>query len=75
MMTAGNDAAATEQSVTLTRVFTVTRSLVNDAWTKREHVQQWWAPGMFSNPLLELDVQPGGALRIHMQGPDGMDAS
>lgn len=25
----------------------------------------------FTNPVCELDVRPGGAIRIHMRGPDG----
>ncbi|MGH2375506.1 MAG: SRPBCC family protein, partial [bacterium] len=30
---------------------------------------QWWGPRGFTNPVCELDVRPGGAIRIHMRGP------
>ncbi len=32
---------------------------------------QWWGPHGFTNPVCELDVRPGGAIRIDMRGPDG----
>ncbi|MGH2376470.1 MAG: SRPBCC family protein, partial [bacterium] len=41
------------------------------AWTDPKHVAQWWGPRGFTNPVCELDVRPGGAIRIHMRGPDG----
>ena len=71
-MTVGNDAAATDQTVTLTRVFDAPRELVFEAWTTAEHVRNWWGPSGFTTPLVELDVRPGGSLRIDMQAPDGM---
>jgi uncharacterized protein YndB with AHSA1/START domain len=70
-MTASNEAAATHQDVTITRVFNAPRDLVFATWTQPEHVQQWWGPGVFTNPLVEMDVRPGGSLLIHMQAPDG----
>lgn len=30
-----------------------------------------WGPRGFTNPVCELDVRPGDAIRIHMRGPDG----
>ena len=34
---------------------------------------QWWGPQGFSNPVCEMDVRPGGALRIVMRAPDGAE--
>src|ERR1700674_2262605 len=34
---------------------------------------RWWGPKGFTNPVCELDVRPGGALRIVMRAPDGAD--
>jgi len=34
---------------------------------------QWWGPKNFTNPVCELDVRPGGAWRIVMRAPDGME--
>jgi uncharacterized protein YndB with AHSA1/START domain len=54
-----------------TRVFSAPRGLVFKAWTDPEHVAQWWGPHGFTNPVCDLDARPGGAIRIHMRGPDG----
>jgi uncharacterized protein YndB with AHSA1/START domain len=55
----------------LTRVFDAPRELVWKVWTDPKHVARWWGPHGFTNPVCELDVRPGGAIRIHMRGPDG----
>lgn len=62
---------ADDRELVLTRVFNAPRTLVYKAWTEPKHVAQWWGPKGFTNPLVELDVRPGGIWRIHMQGPDG----
>jgi uncharacterized protein YndB with AHSA1/START domain len=54
-----------------TRVFDAPRELVFKVWTDPKHVAQWWGPHGFTNPRCELDVRPGGAMRIDMRGPDG----
>jgi uncharacterized protein YndB with AHSA1/START domain len=36
-------------------------------------LKQWWGPHGFTNPVSELDVRPGGAWRIVMRGPDGVE--
>ncbi len=41
-------------------------------WTDPKHVAQWWGPNGFTNPVCELDVRPGGTIRIDMRGPDGV---
>jgi uncharacterized protein (TIGR02246 family) len=60
-----------DREIVITRVFDAPRSLVFKAWIDPAHVAQWWGPHGFTNPLCELDVRPGGAIRIHMRGPDG----
>jgi uncharacterized protein YndB with AHSA1/START domain len=57
--------------VKFTRVFDAPRQLVFKAWTDPKHVAQWWGPTGFTNPRCELDVRPGGAIRIDMRAPDG----
>src|SRR5882672_240983 len=61
----------TERELVITRVFDAPRSLVFEMWTDPKHVARWWGPRGFTNPVCELDVRPGGAIRIHMRGPDG----
>jgi uncharacterized protein YndB with AHSA1/START domain len=62
-----------EASVTLTREFSAPRTLVWKAWTDPKMMAVWFGPRGFSNPVCELDVRVGGALRIVMRGPDGKD--
>lgn len=62
----------TVRELIITRIFDAPRELVFKAWTDPRHVAQWWGPAGFINPVCELDLRPGGAIRIHMQGPDGV---
>ncbi len=64
-------AAAVPQELTLTRVFDAPRALVFKLWTNPKHLAQWWGPKGFTNPRCEIDVRPGGAIRIDMRRPDG----
>lgn len=60
-----------EREVRITRIFHAPRAVVFRAWTDPVQLAQWWAPKGFTNPVCEIDVRIGGALRIHMRGPDG----
>lgn len=60
-----------DQVLVLTRIFDAPRELVFKAWTDPKQVVQWWGPEGFTNPVCELDARTGGAIRIHMRGPDG----
>ena len=62
-----------ERTVAITRVFDAPRELVWKAWTDPKHMAQWWGPQGFTNPVCEIDVRPGGALRIVMRAPDGAE--
>jgi len=64
-----NDTAATELSIV--RVFDAPRNLVWQVWTNSEHARQWWGPHGFTTPVHEIDLRPGGVLRVHMRAPDG----
>ena len=71
-MPATADATKTaEREITITRVFDAPRALVFKAWTDANELAQWWGPKGFTNPVCELDVRAGGAIRIHMRSPDG----
>ncbi len=70
-MATGNIMANEGQELVLTRVLDAPRELVFKAWTDPKRVAQWWGPQGFTSPVCELDVRPGGAIRIHMRGPDG----
>ncbi|HEU4364820.1 MAG TPA: SRPBCC domain-containing protein [Candidatus Krumholzibacteria bacterium] len=72
-MVARIESAATERDLVISREFDAPRELVWKAWTDPAHVARWWGPNTFSNPVCEMDVRPGGAFRIVMRGPDGVD--
>jgi len=61
-----------QRELTLTRIIDAPRELVFKAWTEPEQVAKWWGPDGFTAPVVELDPRPGGALRVDMQGPDGV---
>jgi uncharacterized protein YndB with AHSA1/START domain len=65
------EAAAPE--FVITRVFDAPRELVFRAWTDPRHMARWWGPRDFTNPVCELDARPGGAHRIVMRSPDGIE--
>ena len=69
MATHGNKSP--DRELVLTRVFDAPREVVFKAWTEVERLKRWWGPKRFTNPVCEVDVRPGGAMRIHMRGPDG----
>jgi uncharacterized protein YndB with AHSA1/START domain len=66
-----SDLGKETREVRITRIFRAPRELVWKAWTNQRQLAKWWSPDMFTIPVCELDVRPGGKLRIHMRGPDG----
>jgi uncharacterized protein YndB with AHSA1/START domain len=62
---------SSKTDLVVSRVFDAPRELVFEAWTDPEQLAQWWGPRGFTNPVCELDVRPGGSIRVHMRGPDG----
>lgn len=62
---------ADKANLVLTRTFNAPAALVYKVWTDPYHLAQWWGPHNFTNPVCEVDLRPGGVIRIHMKGPDG----
>ncbi len=60
------------QELITTRIFDAPRDVVFRAWTDPERLKRWWGPKGFTNPVCEVDVRPGGVIRIHMRAPDGV---
>lgn len=69
------DAAIPEHLTRLSirREFDAPRALVWKMWTDPAHVAVWWSPEHFTNPKVEMDVRPGGAIHVVMRTPDGQD--
>jgi uncharacterized protein YndB with AHSA1/START domain len=63
--------AAGWPELVITRIIDVPPETVFKAWTDPKQVAQWWGPHGFTNPVCELDVRRGGAIRIDMRGPEG----
>ena len=73
MTAAASRPMQSNERTVVTRVFDAPRALVFKAWTEPKHLAQWWGPQGFTNPVCEVDVRPGGAIRIVMRGPDGVE--
>jgi uncharacterized protein YndB with AHSA1/START domain len=73
-MTHNNPAAASDVEFVLSRTFNAPRTLVWDAWSKPEHLKQWWGPEGWELPVCEIDFREGGTWVYCMKGPDGMES-
>jgi uncharacterized protein YndB with AHSA1/START domain len=62
-----------ERELTLVRIFDAPREVVFKAWTDPRQLAKWWGPKVFTNPVCEVDLRPGGAWRIVMRAPDGTE--
>lgn len=55
----------------ISRVFDAPRELVFDAWTRKEHLDQWFGPKGCRIVGGNLDLREGGTYHYGMQMPDG----
>jgi uncharacterized protein YndB with AHSA1/START domain len=65
----------TRRELTITRLIDAAREAVFEAWIDPTQMAQWWGPNGFTNPVCEMDARPGGAIRIVMRAPYGVDYS
>jgi uncharacterized protein YndB with AHSA1/START domain len=66
-------ADATNATIVITHVFEAPRAVVFEAWTKPEHVTQWWDPSGDPLAVCEIDLRPNGTFRWVHGGPHGAD--
>ena len=59
--------------IQVTRLFDAPRELVFEAWTRPEHLSQWWGCDDMQMTFCEMDVRPGGAWRYVVRMPDGQE--
>jgi uncharacterized protein YndB with AHSA1/START domain len=58
--------------VRVQRTFDAPRDAVFDAWTSPEVMRRWWAAEHdWSTPSAEVDLRPGGRIRVSMAEPGG----
>ncbi|HLP56771.1 MAG TPA: SRPBCC domain-containing protein [Fluviicola sp.] len=58
-------------TITVKREFAADRSLVWDAYTKPEILDQWWAPRPWKARTKTMDFRNGGHWHYAMVGPEG----
>jgi uncharacterized protein YndB with AHSA1/START domain len=58
----------------LERVVDVPPAVIWEAWTKPEHLREWFAPAPWKIVDCEIDLRPGGIFRFVMRGPDGEES-
>ena len=61
------------KKVFITREFDAELSLVWDAFTKKEILDQWWAPKPFASKTKVLDFKVGGRRFYAMVSPEGQE--
>jgi uncharacterized protein YndB with AHSA1/START domain len=67
-------AGPADRELVITRVFDAPRGLVFKAWTGPEHLERWQgAPRGFTVTAHKMEVRPGGAYRVCMRSPEGVD--
>ncbi len=57
----------------LERVVDVPPELVWEAWTKPEHILNWFTPAPWKTIACEIDLRPGGKFNTTMQSPEGQE--
>lgn len=58
-----------EKVLSITRIFDAPRHVVFEAWTKTEHLKNWFSPRDFNILKLQSDCRPGGAWLSRMESP------
>lgn len=59
------------KTILIKREFAAGRSLVWDAYTKSELLDQWWAPKPWRSKTKKMDFREGGEWHYAMVGPEG----
>ncbi len=63
----------TDASITFTRLFDAPRELVFEAFSKAEHIKEWWGPDEWPVSYCTLDFHPGGVWHYSMQSKEGQE--
>lgn len=62
-----------DQTIHITREFSVPRELVFESFSQPEHIGKWWGPNGFSTTTKKMRFEVGGDWIFTMHGPDGTD--
>jgi uncharacterized protein YndB with AHSA1/START domain len=77
-MLARNDAETSialpsDTDIAITRLFSCPAHLLFDAWTKPEHLKNWWGCENSTMTVCEIDLREGGNWRYTFRMADGID--
>jgi uncharacterized protein YndB with AHSA1/START domain len=64
---------ASDLELEVSRVLEAPRERVFEAWTRPEHVREWWGQKDSTLPVCEIDLRPGGVWRFVEHAADGND--
>lgn len=73
-MTQDSSAIPADREFVIERMFSAPRERVFEAFSKPEHLKQWWGPKGWTLPVCELDFRPGGVWLYCMRGPSGEES-
>ena len=59
-----------DSEIVSSRIFNFPKELVFGAWSKPEHLKNWWGPAGFTNIFHEFDFKVGGKWVFTMHGPE-----
>ena len=62
-----------DTEIRFTCLFRRTRQLLFEAWTRPEHIRQWWGCHGASISTCEIDLRIGGSWKITLRMSDGTD--
>jgi uncharacterized protein YndB with AHSA1/START domain len=62
-----------DRHIAFTRIFECPPHVLFEAWTKPEHLRQWWGCDGSSLIVCEIDLRLGGAWRFVLRMPDESD--
>jgi uncharacterized protein YndB with AHSA1/START domain len=68
-----NQHANADREIVISRIVDAPREKVWEAWTKEEHLRNWWGPNGFTITTKSFDMREGGEWIFTMHGPDGRD--
>jgi uncharacterized protein YndB with AHSA1/START domain len=63
--------SAADITLVVRRTIAASPAFLFDAWTQPQQLVDWWGPAGVTCPHAEVDLRPGGALRIANLLPDG----
>jgi uncharacterized protein YndB with AHSA1/START domain len=72
-MTTATATPSDDRELVLTRLIDVPRHQLFRCWTEPALIVQWFTPPPWKTIRAEMNVRPGGASCITMQGPDGTE--